>query len=63
MYASRHPAYKERYERTKKRLGKSRGAKVAHVEIARSLAEAIWYMLHRGEAFAPAGPAVNALVA
>jgi transposase len=63
VHAARHPAYKQRYERTKKRLGKQRGAKVARVEIARHLAESIWYMLNRGEAFAPAGPTVNALVA
>ena len=63
VHAARHPAYQQRHERTKKRLGKQRGAKVARVEIARHLAESIWYMLNRGEAFAPAGPTVNALVA
>ena len=36
MHALRHPAYAERYQRTKKRpLGKQRGAKVAQVDIAR----------------------------
>jgi transposase len=34
MHALRHPAYSERYQRTKRRLGKQRGAKVAQVEIA-----------------------------
>jgi transposase len=54
--ATRHPAYRDHYQRTKTRLGRQRGAKVARVEIARKLAEAIWYMLTRGEPFAPAGP-------
>jgi hypothetical protein len=31
----------ERYERTKQRLGRQRGAKVARVDLARQLAEAI----------------------
>jgi hypothetical protein len=35
----RHPAYSERYQRTKRRLGKQRGAKVAQVDIARRLAQ------------------------
>lgn len=54
-HAARHPLYRERYERTKSRLGKQRGAKVARVDIARKLAEAIWHMLTRNEPFAPAG--------
>lgn len=37
MHALRHPAYAERYQRTKRRLGKQRGAKVAQVDIARSI--------------------------
>jgi transposase len=41
----------------KRRLDRQRGAKVAHVEIARNLAEAIWCMLTRSQPFAPAGPA------
>ena len=53
--ASRHPAYRERYQRTKKRLGKQRGPKVAQIELARTLAEAIWHMLTRDQPFAPAG--------
>ena len=36
MHALRHPAYCERYQRNKQRLGKQRGAKVAQVDIARS---------------------------
>lgn len=53
--ASRHPAYRERYQRTKKRLGKQRGPKVAQIELARTLAEAIWHMLTRDQPFTPAG--------
>src|SRR3954468_16361597 len=37
--AARHPVYQDRYQRTKTRLGKQRGAKVARVDIARKLAE------------------------
>jgi transposase len=54
-HASRHPAYRNRYQRTKQRLGKQRGAKVAQVDLARRLAEAIWHMLTRNQPFAPAG--------
>jgi transposase len=54
--ACRHPAYAAHYEHTQRRLGRQRGAKVAHVEIARRLAEAIWYMLTRSQPFASAGP-------
>jgi transposase len=60
--ACRHPVYRERYQRTKARLGKQRGARVAQVELARRLAEAIWYMLSRNQPFAPAG-ATNPLTA
>ena len=55
MHAVRYPVYRERYERTATRLGRQRGKKVARVDIARKLAEAIWYMLTRGQSFAPAG--------
>jgi transposase len=55
MGACRHPIYRERYLRNKRRLGKQRGPKVAQVDIARRLAEAIWHMLTRDEPFAPAG--------
>ena len=57
MHALKHPAYSERYQRNKKRLGKQRGAKVAQIDIARRLAHAIWHMLSRGEEFAPRGAA------
>jgi transposase len=59
MHALRHPAYSERYQRTKRRLGKQRGAKVAQVDIARRLAHAIWHMLTRKERFAPRGAALR----
>jgi len=54
MHALRHPAYSERYQRTKRRLGKQRGAKVAQIDIARKLSEAIWHMLTRNQPFRPA---------
>ncbi len=54
MHALRHPAYRERYQRNKRRLGKQRGAKVAQIDIARKLTEAIWYMLTNNQPFAPA---------
>jgi transposase len=57
MHASRHPLYHDRYQQTKARLGKQRGAKVAQVDLARRLAEAIWHMLSRNQPFAPAGAA------
>ena len=57
QHACRHPVYRERYQRNKARLGKQRGAKVAQVDIARKLAEAIWHMLTRNQSFAPAGAA------
>jgi transposase len=60
--ACRHPVYSERYQRTKARLGRQRGAKVAQVDLARRLAEAIWHMLSRNQPFAPAG-ATNPLAA
>ncbi|HME02418.1 MAG TPA: IS110 family transposase, partial [Solirubrobacteraceae bacterium] len=53
MHALRHPAYSERYQRNKKRLGRQRGAKVAQIDIARKLTEAIWHMLTNNQPFAP----------
>jgi transposase len=53
--ACRHPLYHHRYETTKKRLGDQRGAKIAQIQLARTLAEAIWHMLTRDQDFAPAG--------
>jgi transposase len=57
MHALKHPAYAERYQRNKRRLGKQRGAKVAQIDVARRLAQAIWHMLTRNEEFAPRGAA------
>jgi transposase len=54
-HACMHPAYRDRYQHTKARIGKQRGAKVAQIDLARRLAEAIWHMLTRDEPFAPAG--------
>jgi transposase len=54
-HARKHPAYCERYERTRRRLGRQRGPKVAQVDLARRLAEAIWHMLTHDRPFAPAG--------
>jgi transposase len=53
--AAKHPRYRDRYQATKQRLGKQRGAKVAQVQLARTLTEAIWHMLTRDQPFAPAG--------
>jgi transposase len=55
LHACRHPVYRGRYLRMKRRLGKQRGAKVAQIDIARRLAAAIWHMLTRDQPFAPAG--------
>jgi transposase len=57
MHALKHPAYSERYQRTKRRLGRQRGAKVAQIDVARRLCHAIWHMLTRKENFAPRGAA------
>jgi transposase len=55
--ASSHPVYKDRYRRTKRRLGPQRGAKVAQIDLARKLTEAIWYMLTHNQPFKPFAPA------
>jgi len=62
-HAARHPAYRDRYEHTKKRLGRQRGSKVARVELARELSTAIWHMLTKNEPFAPGRPPALPLVA
>ncbi len=56
IHAAAHPLYKERYQRTKRRLGRQRGVKVAQIELARKLTEAIWYMLTRNQPFKPFAP-------
>ncbi len=53
--AAKHPLYRDRYRHTKQRLGRQRGAKVAQIQLARTLTEAIWHMLTRNQKFAPAG--------
>jgi transposase len=52
-HAARDVRYRERYERNKKRLGRGRGAKVARIDIARQLAEAIWHVLTKPESTEP----------
>jgi transposase len=54
-HACTHSIYRDRYTQTKARIGKQRGAKVAQVDLARRLAEAIWHMLSRDQPFAPKG--------
>ena len=54
-HACTHPVYHQRYTQTKTRIGKQRGAKVAQIDLARRLSEAIWHMLTRDHPFAPAG--------
>jgi transposase len=58
VHAARHDHYRDHYQRTKLRLGRQRGAKVARVEIARQLAEAVWHMLIKAEPFAPQVPRI-----
>lgn len=58
QHAAMQPAYRERYQVTKRRLGRQRGSKVATVEVARELAKAIWYMLTRNQPFAPRGAGI-----
>lgn len=53
VHAAHHPAYAAHFERTRARLGRQRGPKVARIEIARRLAEGIWHMLTRNEPFNP----------
>jgi transposase len=54
-HASNHPAYRDRHARTRARLGRQRGPRVAQVDTARRLAHAIWHMLTHNQPFAPAG--------
>ena len=57
IHAAGHPIYKDRYQRIKRRVGRQRGAKVAQIDLARKLSEAIWYMLTRNQPFQPFVPA------
>src|SRR5438552_1076505 len=54
-HACTAPVYRDRYQHTKTRIGKQRGAKVAQIDLARRLSEAIWHMLSRNQPFAPKG--------
>src|SRR5213083_407504 len=54
-HACTAPVYRDRYQQTKTRIGKQRGAKVAQIDLARRLTEAIWHMLTRQQPFAPKG--------
>lgn len=56
-HASRHPLYTERYQQLKRRVGRQRGSKVAQIDLARRLAEAIWHMLTKNQPFQPFTPA------
>jgi transposase len=53
--AGRDPRYRPIVERMRARHGRSRGSKIAAIEIARRLTEAIWHMLTHDRPFAPAG--------
>jgi transposase len=53
-----YPAHRARAEQTRARLGQKRGGTIAAITVARSLAEAIWWMLTRNQQFAPAGAPV-----
>jgi transposase len=55
-HAAGHPAFAAHHQRTKARLGRQRGPKIARIDTARRLTEAIWHMLTRHQPFAPAGP-------
>jgi hypothetical protein len=54
-HARTHPAYRDRYQQTKLRIGKQRGAKVAQIDLARRLGEAIWHTPTHHQPFAPKG--------
>ena len=54
-HACTAPVYRDRYQQTKARIGKQRGAKIAQIDLARRLAEAIWHMLSCNQPFAPKG--------
>lgn len=55
-HAWTHPAYRPRADRLRTRLGNHRGAKIVHIDTARRLATAIWWMLTTQQPFAPADP-------
>jgi transposase len=53
--AGRDPRYRPIVERMRARHGRTRGSKIAAIEIGRRLTEAIWHMLTDDRPFAPAG--------
>ena len=53
MNACKHPYYAERYQHTKRRLGRQRGPKVAQIDLARKLTEAMYTSLLRDEPVVP----------
>jgi transposase len=53
--AGRNPHYRPIVERMRARHGRTRGSKIAAIEIARRQTEAIWHMLTHNRPFAPAG--------
>ncbi len=55
VHASRHHTYQPGYQTIVRRLGPQRGPQVGRIDVARRLTTAIWWMLTRGEGFAPRG--------
>jgi transposase len=53
--AGRTPHYRPIVDRMRARHGRTRGSKIAAIEIGRRLTEAIWHMLTNDRPFAPAG--------
>jgi transposase len=53
--AGRDPRYPPIVERMRARHGRTRGSKIAAIEIRRRLTETIWHMLTTNQPFAPAG--------
>ena len=53
--AGRHPHYRPIVDRMRARHGRTRGSKIAAIEIGRRQTEAIWHMLTNNRPFAPAG--------
>jgi transposase len=51
LNACEHPHDADRYQHTKRRLGRQRGPKVAQIDLARRLSEAIWHMLTNNQPF------------
>ena len=51
----RHPLYSPVLARKRAQHGNKRGTKIAAIDVARRLSEAIWHMLTTNQPFAPAG--------